>query len=421
MKKSKIAAAILIAAITMGIFGVGAYAFRGSGIEVMSRDVTVIKTGLLGRKLTFSDVDFKSAYSITDFEKISVTALPSSNEGTLLLAGRRVGEGQEIKRRNIAAMVFVPAGKDIKEASFRFTLDGGEESVCTMRFIDKINYAPKSEDASGASVQTAVTQEEISVYGKMLGCDPEGDKIEYIVVSYPESGILTVTDSESGSYRYTPISGFTGYDEFVYVVRDEWGNYSEPKEVSLKVIDRMSDAVYLDMIDSPEYNAAVAMEAMGIMTGKLVGDDRYFEPEKTVSRAEFVAMAMKAMGIKRDASVSQSYFDDNRDIPASLVGYVARAQRLGIIDGEYKNSRLTFSPNKEITVYEAASIMSRLLGGAGAEDEVYSDMSEVPVWARGDVMAMVTLGIIDEADISMTASVNRATAAEFLYRMVNNS
>ena len=420
MKIGKLTAALLLLAVLLSLLATGAAAFRGTGMEVVSKDVGVLKTGLYGKKLAFTDGDFKSAFAVADFEKITVTKLPSSTEGTLLLAGRRVNEGHTIKRRNIAAMVFVPASKDIAEASFRFTLDDGEESVCRMRFTDKINYAPQVDGSDEASVYLT-TQSNISVFGRMSATDKEGDAIEYMVVAYPKSGTLSVTNGEIGTYRYTPKSDFTGYDSFVYVARDEWGNYSDPCEVSLKVVERMSDIVYRDMTDRPEYNAAVAMSAAGVMSGKQLGDDFYFRPDEVVSRAEFVAMALKAYGIRPSAATVESYFDDNDDISPSLVGYVATAAGLGVIDGEYEDGRLTFSPDKAITVYEAASIMSRLLGAGDGEENTYAEMEGVPVWARGSVTAMVTIGVIDSESEDLTSEVSRANAAEFLYRMVNNS
>ncbi len=420
MKTKKILAVLLLLAIFIPTLATGALAFRGAGVEVMSKDVCVVKAGLLGRKLTFSDADFKSAFAISDFEKITVTALPSSNEGTLLLAGRRISEGQSVKRRNIAAMVFVPASKEVTEASFSFTVDGGRESVCRMRFTDKINYAPELGGAGDASAYIS-TQADISVYGRMSATDKEGDSIEYMIVAYPKSGTLSVINEELGTYKYTPKASFTGYDSFVYVARDEWGNYSEPCEVSLKVVERMSDIVYRDMTDRTEYNAAVAMSAMGVMSGRQLGDDFYFRPDEAVSRAEFVAMALKSYGIRPDSTVGESYFDDNDEISPSLVGYVATAARLGVIDGEYEDGRLTFSPSKAISIYEAADIMSRLIGTTDGEDSAYSEMTGVPVWARSGVAAMVVLGVIDSDAQDLTCAVTRADAAEFLYRMVNNS
>ncbi len=408
---------LLVVLLILGVTSVTASAYFGSGIEVASEGVSVVKSGLYGRKLTFSDIDFKSAFALDDFGKIKVITLPSSTEGTLLLAGRRVREGQEIKRRSIAAMVFVPADKTVSEAKFTFSLDGGSECVCRMRFIDKINYAPEV-GGEGAAASVLITQREIGVYGKMSATDPEGDNLEYMVVSYPKSGHLTT--EESGEYRYMPSGDFIGYDRFVYVARDEYGNYSTPCEVSLKVIERMSEIVYRDMTNKEEYNAAVAMSAMGVMAGRLIGDDYYFDPEVHVSREEFVAMAMKANGIR--AGVGETYFDDNSEISPSLKGYVSLAQRMGIIDGEYEGGRLTFSPKKEITIYEAADVISRMIGAsANEEDVIYRDNTDVPVWARGSVEAMVTMGILDSDVASLTREMTRADVANMLYRMVNNS
>lgn len=416
-KMKKVIAFILITVAALSAFSLTASAYVGTGIEVAAGEVTVIKSGLLGRKLSFSDIDFKSAFALDDFGKIKILTLPASTDGTLLLAGRRVREGQEIKRRNIAAMVFVPAEKTVERAEFTFSLDGGTECYCRMRFIDKINYAPKIKEGT-ESASLITTQREISAYGKMSAEDPEGDRLEYMVVSFPQYGTLKV--GEGGEYRYMPTVDYTGYDSFVYVARDEYGNYSTPCEVNLKVVDRMSEIVFCDMTDKEEYNAAVAMSAMGIMAGRLVGDDYYFDPETGVSREEFVAMAMKAHGIR--AGVGESYFDDNSEISPSLVGYISLAQRMGIIDGEYEGGRLTFSPKKEITVYEAADVISRMLGAAGGEeDTVYHEAPHVPVWARGSVQAMVSMGILDKDVTLLGETMKRRDVADMLYRMVNNS
>lgn len=421
--KKIISVILAVSLLLAGIGGVCASALFGTGVAVMAEEVTLIKTGLLGRKLVFADTDFKSALSIPDFDELTVKSLPPSTEGTLLLAGRRVSEGQTIKRKNVGALVFVPASSEITESGFGFTIDnaaGGAVCKCVMKFIDKVNYPPEISDDNQASV-SLTTQSEISVYGRMEATDPEGDALEYIVVSYPKEGTLTVIDSEEGRYKYTPLSDFTGYDEFTYVARDSYGNYSKPQSIKVKVIERMSSVVYVDMGERDEYNAAVAMSAMGVMNGTTVGDDVYFLPDARVSRAEFVTMAMKAAGIRPDSSLTSSFFDDNGDIPPSLVGYVATAQRAGIIDGDFGEDGLVFRPNESITKYEAAGIMAALLGiNSEGEGAVYGSLTDIPVWARGDVMAMYTLGIFDtdNTDAKETDIVSRAMAAEYLYRMV---
>ena len=421
----KLLCIILVLTVVGSVFTVAASAVFGNGYTTVAADVCVVRTGLLGQKLTFSDSDFKSAFCLTDFDSVTIDTLPSSSEGTLLLAGRRVREGQTIRRRKLATLVFVPQSKEITEASFSFTLKNGgvsTPSTCRMKFIDKVNYAPKTPEDKESSL-TLTTQSEISVYGRLEGKDPEGDALEYIIAIYPKNGTLSFTDKESGAYKYTPVDGFTGYDGFTYVLRDEYGNYSEPREVGIHIIERMGAEVYVDMTERSEYNAAVAMSAMGIMSGKTLGDDKYFMPDETVSRAEFVAMAMKAYGMKADSTLTRTFFDDNTEIPVSLVSYVATAQRIGLINGDFTEAGLVFEPNRAITRNEAAEIISGLLGITESEENAqYVENASVTLSSRSSVSAMFTLGIF-EGDINEFAgkdNVTRADAAEYLYRMVKS-
>lgn len=417
----KIIALTLLLCSLVSIMTVSVAAYLGEAAEVVASDITVIKTALKGKKICFSDADIKSALALANFDTLTVTSIPKSTEGTLLLAGRRVSEGKSIKRKNIASLVFIPASASVEEARFKITVDGycgGAEIECILKFIDKVNYAPKCDDEE--SVSTLKTQEEICTHGKMSAQDPEGDEIEYIVVKYPQSGVLKVS-SDDGKFVYTPTDGFVGSDSFLYVARDEYGNYSKPQTVKISVTKRMSSVEYADMSGAKEYNAAVALSAMGIMDGRLVGDKRYFEPEETVTRAEFVAMAMKSLGLRADSTLSSSFFDDDADIPSPLVGYIATAQRAGFINGDFDNGMLVFKPNDAITHYDAAMVMAAILGtDDDGEEGAFADGEDIPKKARASIKAMQTLGIFDEeSSVDYAGEISRANAAEYLYRMIN--
>lgn len=406
----------LVCILLVSLAATTAFADFGTGAAVVATDVSVIRTGLRGQKITFTDADIKSALVLTDFKSATITKIPPSSEGALFLGGKRVGEGQVIKRRDVASLSFMPASAEVSESGFSFTVDGyggGAEIQCILRFIDKVNYAPKTEDTA-----VFTTQQEICVFGSLIATDPEGDALEYITVSYPKRGELTVTSD--GKFTYTPNDDYTGTDRFTYVVRDEYGNYSEPTEVNLKVTERMCSTVYADMTEREEYNAAVAMTAINVMGGTILGDDVYFMPDVVVTRAEFVAMALKARGIKADSTVSSTFFDDDSDIPTSLRGYVATAQRLGIAEGDFKSGKLTFAPNEPITRYEAARIISKLIGAntEDSEESIYLSDESIPIWARASVAAMCTLGVLDEGD-DMSAAVTRADTAKMLYRIID--
>ena len=418
----KIISLMLVLA-TLCSVGISSSAFFGSGAAVVASDVNLIKTGLVGQKLCFTDGDFKSALALANFDSITITEIPSSTEGTLLLSGRRVGKGRVIKRKNLGALVFIPASDSVTECKFKFTVDGyagGAEIECIMKFIDKVNYAPEAI-GDAAFVAGVITQESISVYGNLEAKDPEGDAIEYIIVSYPKRGVLTLTESDSGRYCYTPVSGYTGKDKFTFVARDEYGNYSEPVTVTVRINERMCDTVYRDMEEREEYNAAVAVTAMGIMNGRQVGDDLYFDPDQSVSRAEFVAMAMKCCGVRADSSLTKTYFDDDGEISQSLKSYIATAQRLGLVSGDFVGGELLFSPNAEITRYEAAKIMASLLGSdSEGEESVFATENDIPVWARAGVYAMCSLGVFNSNDTnSLGDKITRADVAEYLYRITH--
>ncbi len=399
-----------------------ASAYLGEASTVLAKDVTLIKTGLLGEKLVFRDTDFKEALAIPTFKSITIRSLPSSTDGALYLGGNRVGVDQVIKRRQIGSLLFIPTSASTAACSFTFTVEGYGDTpyVCQLKFIDKINYAPEI-DVEASAEEAIWTQSGISVFGQMNGSDPEGDALEFIVLAYPKNGSLTVSDKSSGAYRYTPTASFTGNDSFRYVVRDAYGNFSEVQTVSLSVGRRVSDVTFVDMQDRAEYNAALMMCASGVFSGTVIGDDVYFRPDDTITRAEFIAMALKTRGIRADSTLSATYFDDNEQIPVSLVGYVATAQKLGLIHGSFDNGELKFRPNDPITMYEAAAVLSELIG-----DDIDSAIptvtdTSVPVWARPGVSVMYHTGLFDQScpiEV-LNTSLTRATAASVLFRMTS--
>ena len=413
MKKISVFALLLCICCTL-LTSVTAFADFGSGAAAVANGVSVVRTGLRGQKITFSDADIKSALVLADFKSVTITKIPPSTEGTLLLDGKRVGEGRVIKRKNIPSLVFMPASSDVSESRFSFTISGfagGSEIECILKFIDKVNYAPEADDNIAVT-----TQEEIAVFGSLSATDPEGDAIEYIIVTYPKKGTLTVLDD--GKFSYSPKNNYTGSDKFTYVARDEYGNYSEPVTVKLKVTNRLCDTVYADMTEREEYGAAVAMTAMNVMGGRILGDDIYFMPDETVTRAEFVTMAMKALGLKADSTLYSTYFDDDADIPTALRSYVATAQRIGAVDGNFEGGKLLFNPSEEITHYEAAKILATLTNAdCDGEESVFSADDAIPVWARSSVAAMCALGVFDGSE-NMTASLTRADTAKILYKAI---
>ena len=124
MKKHIILTVLVLAVVISCIFSCVAEASFGSGVAVMAEAKEIVKSAIIGSKVVLSDVDFKQGLCITDFDAVKIVTVPKSTEGTLMFAGRRVGEGTVIKRKNIGALVFIPATRDMTECRFTFTIDG---------------------------------------------------------------------------------------------------------------------------------------------------------------------------------------------------------------------------------------------------------------------------------------------------------
>jgi hypothetical protein len=193
----------------------------------------------------------------------------------------------------------------------------------------------------------------------MRATDPEGDALTYFVISYPTKGTLSVIDRESGEFRYTPRVGMTGKDNFTFVALDAYGNYSYPATVSLTVNANGALSSYADMAGNSAHHAALTLAEEKIMLGRLSGDEMYFDPEAGVTRSEFLVMAMKAAGVSPAAGVSESWFDDNADIPASERGYVATAQLYGYVSGVFDGTGLYFYPNEVVHIAEGITPSAR--------------------------------------------------------------
>ena len=229
-----------------------------------------------------------------------------------------------------------------------------------------------------------------------------------------------IEDARKQSVRITMRSGRTIECSYDHPMLTTFG-YKEASKI--EVGERMSEVVYKDMINSKEYNAAVTLTAMDIMDGRTLGDGTYFMPDETVSKAEFLTMAMKAANIKVDNSTSKTYFDDNDDIPLPLRPYVKSAVRLGIINGEFKDGKLLYRPGDAITKYEAAMIISKLVETTDNEKSVsLSDISSVPVWARDEVEALCAMGIFStEGGKSLAGEeMTRKDTATCIYEMLKH-
>lgn len=393
------------------------------GIFVVAEDNAMAMAGIKGNKIGFESEDFARALNVSKIGSITVTEVPPITDGELLMGSTVVNRGQTISAANIGLLSYNAKSDNIAASYFRFKTDGaGYDIRCDLYMLESVNHAPTLNMVSELSLEVS-THKNVTLYGTLGAYDPEGDEMRIEIVSYPKSGILEITDRAAGSYTYTPSENYTGKDSFTYVARDKYGNYSASKTVKLSVDKPTTSVTYADMESSPFYNAALTVTEKGIMSGTLSGEHSYFYPSQTVSRAEFLVMAMNAVGIDDVPEGAKTVFYDDADIPGYTKGYVAAAYELGYIKGEYVDDKLCFSPNDAITRAEAAVIVSNIIDAATPTvTPVFEDHEDIPAFAESAVCSLNYMGILNLRDgyVAAGAELTRAEAAHLLSEMMRS-
>ena len=223
---------------------------------------------------------------------------------------------------------------------------------------------------------------------------------------------IAVTDSP-----YTPEGDSTGSDSFTYTVTDSAGRVSQPATVSVTIEKAKSGVTYADTADSTAAVAAQDLAEAGIFTGAKIGDQYYFEPDKPVSRSEFLAMVMETAGDEPTA-VTMTGFCDDAAIPTWAKAYAAAGVADGIIQGVSTAEGVAFQGDEPITFNEAATVLNRVL----AVEDVdlagwYADREAVPSWAAqavGNMEAVSVLAAGSFGSAAMGENVTRADAAQML-------
>ena len=391
-------------------------------LHILAADSDMAMAGLCGNPIRIEAKDFARALNLSSVDKITVTEVPPITDGELRVGSTVLGRGQTVSGGNLDLLSYV-ATSDLTTSSFRFRVgDAPYEITCQLYLLDKINHAPTLSVASKNSLNVS-THRNITLYGTLPCYDPDGDQTTIEIVSYPECGILVLTDRHSGEYTFTPGANYAGKDSFTYVARDVYGNYSAAATVSLTVTKPTSSVVFHDILDEPCYNAALTMAEEGIMSGTQIGAFTYFYPDREVTRAEFCVMAMNALGMTELAPASTTVFADDAQIPENAKNHIAAAYELGYIKGIYRGDTLYFEPNRAITRAEAAVMLGNMIGAATPTiAPSFSDAATIPTWASSSLSALTSMGIIgtNQGNVAPLSAVTRADAAEMLYELARS-
>lgn len=398
-------------------------------LAIIAKDFGMAKAGLVGEKIIFTNDDFRRALNVRNIESITVTSLPSSDSGRLLLGTTAITVGQKISAANFDLIIFSPAADVACSSAFSFIPDDSGVSIeCSLYMLTEINETPTT--APLASAALAVSAHTNTPYvGKLAATDPEDDELRFEIISYPSHGMLVLNDMRQGDYTYLPAGNYSGRDSFEYTVRDKYGNYAASTTVNLTV-SRVSESVtFSDMSGETSLNDALSAVDSGIMNTVSDNGKQAFKPNGSVSREEFVYYVMKAAGISGLPDVTTTGFTDDAKISAEYKPYVAAAKQLGYIDiSADQNGCLYFDPEASITRADAASITDKLINGASllrdvSAKPVFLDADSIPGGTETSLQNLTLLGMLydDRGNINAQKSISRADTARIVTAILNIS
>lgn len=183
-------------------------------------------------------------------------------------------------------------------------------------------------------------------------------------------------------------------------------------------------AMFGDISDSAYKTAIEELASRGIVDGK---DEGEFDPTATMTRAEFAAITVRALGLDVNG---EKIFDDVSENDW-YYGCVAAAFKYGIINGVTDSE---FNPNGTITRAETAVMLERVAKLCGNMTDInenkvkdvlaqFDDYMSIAEWSANSVAWCVDNAVMpsDELEIKANEHIKREESAYMLYRVMELS
>lgn len=375
------------------------------------------KNGLIGSVIAFSPEDFVvKPDGKTVLSGITIDVLPDPGAGRVCIGDQPLELGayvdatalsglrfQSAQRPTVTttALVFTPSFSPVQDAA---------QATATIYLLDKENNPPVARNME------LTTYKNVAITGYFDAVDSEGDALTFQLTSTPARGSVTLAEDGSSQFVYTPYENKTGSDSFTYVAIDPAGNTSPEAKVSLRIDKPDTKVTYSDLEGHPIQKSAIRLAEEGIYVGRYVDGRYFFDPDQTVTRAQFLTMAMSVAGLEDLEGVTLTGFSDDDTIPTWAKGAVSAALKAGVVQGSRNESGApVFGAGDNISRAEAAVMLDNLLEITDVPVAVFS--SDAGHWAAQAAANLSASGIIraDTAGaVQLADTLTMADAAEML-------
>lgn len=378
------------------------------------------KNALVGDTVTFSDQDFSvqngDGIKLTS---ITITALPDPGAGTLTLGGQPLAADSVVEASALAGLRFQSLSQpSVTTTTFSFlpTFDDGTQAqqptTVTLYLLTAANEPPIARNMDLS------TYKNVAITGYFDAVDSEGDTLTFQLMDTPARGAVTLAEDGSAKFVYTPYENKTGKDSFTYVAIDSAGNTSSEAKVTIQINKPDTKVTYADMEGDPAHKASIRLAEEGTFVGSYLNGEYFFDPDRPVTRAEFLTMAMATVGMAPLEDVTVTGFTDDEAIPTWAKGAVSAAVMAGVIQGSRDDSGApVFDASENITQGEATVMLDQLLNLSDVPLEVFSAQGSDAHWAGQAAANLAASGVIrveETNSAALSTGLDRAQAAMLL-------
>lgn len=376
------------------------------------------KNGMFGTVISFTPEEFGVDGDSSDpVVSITLDTLPDLGAGTLCMGSEPLAAGCTIDASALNGLRFQCAQvPSLTTTGFSFTptfssgLQGGQVNV-TLYLLEQENQPPVARNMELA------TYKNVAITGYFDAVDGEGDTLTFQLTSTPARGAVTLAEDGSSQFVYTPYENKTGSDRFTYVAIDSAGNTSPEATVQLRVNKPDTKVTYADLEGHPAHKAAIRLAEEGVYVGRYVNGNYFFDPDQSVTRAQFLTMAMSVTGLEQLEGVTLTGFSDDTAIPTWAKGSVSAALKAGAISGARDETGAPiFGADQSITRGEASVMLNNLLDITDVPLEVFSAGSEGH-WAAQAAANLSASGVVSQQSVGtaqLSEELTLAQAAEML-------
>ncbi len=366
---------------------------------------------MVGQSISFAAEDLAPAGQLDDLTAITLNTLPDPGAGMLTIGGQPLNPGSVVDASALSGLKFQAfPSPSVNETSFTFipsfSTGTGKETTVKLFLLTQANQAPIARNMELS------TYKDVSLTGWFDAVDSEGDVLTFQLTSTPARGSVSMAEDGSSQFVYTPYEGKTGKDSFSYVAIDTAGNTSPEATVTLRIEKANTTVTYGDMAGHPAHKASIRLAEEGIYVGSCFGGNYFFHPDQTVSRGEFLSLAMAVSGLEPLEGITLTGFYDDEAIPTWCKGHVSSALKAGVIRGSTNElGQPVFGADSPITTGEAAVMLNSLLGVSDVSVATFGS-GETGHWASQAAANLATAGVMRSAETSTQTMSTQMTRSE---------